>query len=88
MALKMSHPKSVTTAPIATNESAVTADQNIFFWKGVGDIEGQLAEERVGIQDKAPRGNEEWVAYIRGASTPALGNFRGLILFRAMTTTR
>ena len=56
MALKMSHPNSVTTAPIATNESAVTADQNIFFWKGVGDIEGQLAEERVGIQDKAPRG--------------------------------
>lgn len=56
MALKMSHPNNVTTAPIATNERAVIADQNIFFWKGVGDIEGQLAEEMLGIQDKAPRG--------------------------------
>ena len=86
MALKMSHPNSVTTAPIATNESAVTADQNIFFWKGVGDIEGQLAEETLGIQDKAPRNAEDCAAYIRGASTPGLGNFRVLILFRAMTT--
>jgi hypothetical protein len=66
----------------------VTADQNIFFWKGVGDIEGQLAEERVGIQDKAPPDAEEWVPYIRGASTPGLGNFRVLILFRAMTTAK
>jgi hypothetical protein len=56
MALKMSHPNNVTTAPIATKERAVIADQNIFFWKGVGDIEGQLAEEMLGIQDKAPRG--------------------------------
>ena len=45
MAPKMSHPNNVTTAPMATNETAVTAAQNIFFWKGVGDIEGQLAEE-------------------------------------------
>jgi hypothetical protein len=86
MALKMSHPNSVTTAPMATNERAVIADQNIFFWKGVGDIEGQLAEETLGIQDKAPRSAEDCAAYIRGASTPGLGNFRVLFLFCAMTT--
>jgi hypothetical protein len=82
----MSHPKSVTTAPIATKERAVIADQNIFFWKGVGDIEGQLAEEMVGIQDKALPSAKDWAAHIRGASASGLGNFRGLIFFRAMTT--
>jgi S1-C subfamily serine protease len=60
---------------MATNERAVIADQNIFFWKGVGDIEGQLAEETLGIQDKAPRKAEDCTAYIRGASTPGFGNF-------------
>src|SRR5258705_13967278 len=34
----MSHPRSVATAPSATKETAVTATQNIFFWKGVGDM--------------------------------------------------
>ena len=86
IAFKMSQPKSVTTAPMATNETAVTAAQNIFFWKGVGDIEGQLAEEAAGIQDKAPRGAEDWAAYIHGASTLRLGNFRRVDPFRAMTT--
>jgi hypothetical protein len=86
MALKMSHPNSVTTAPMATNESAVIADQNIFFWKGVGDIEGQIAEERLRIQEKAPRKAEIATRIFAVHPHPGLGNFRVLILFRAMTT--
>ena len=80
MPWKISHPNKVKTAPMATNDTAVIAAQNIFFWKGVGDIEGQLAEELLGIQDKAPRVAEDWAAYIRGASSLGLDNFRVLIL--------
>ena len=46
----MSHPRRVATAPIATNETAVIAAQNIFLWKDVGDM---MANSR--ITDENPR---------------------------------